>query len=126
APASAASIGEAEEGLGIALPAELKELLSECNGISGRYGPELVWSAERLLKANIEFRTFPDFRELYMPFDCLLFFGDNGGGDQFAYRILDRVIRYEEIYRWEHESDSRVWEAGSLQSFFQRWFSKAS
>jgi hypothetical protein len=34
-----------------------------------------------------------DFKELYMPFDCLLFFADAGNGDQFGYPICDGVIR---------------------------------
>lgn len=30
-------------------------------------------------------RGLPAAAQLYMPFDALLFFGDNGGGDQFAF-----------------------------------------
>ncbi|MEU9917381.1 SMI1/KNR4 family protein [Streptomyces sp. NPDC051001] len=51
-------------------------------------------------------------RRLYMPFDALLFFGDNGGGDHFAF--VQRPQR-PDIFVWEHESDSRRWVAGDLR-----------
>jgi hypothetical protein len=55
-----------------------------------------------------------------MPFDCLFFFGGDGGGDQFAYRVLAGQIRDTSwIFRWEHESDNREWFASSLEQFFK-------
>jgi hypothetical protein len=119
APASFDSILEVEKGLNVALPAELKELLMECNGVSGKYGPEFVWPAERILKGNLEFRTFPDFPNIYMPFNCLLFFGDDGGGDQYAYRILNGVVRSNGIFEWVHETDSRTRVAWDLQDYLE-------
>jgi hypothetical protein len=121
APAPASSILEAETGLAIALPDELKELLSECNGISGRYGPAIVWTAERILKDNTEFRTFPDFPDLYMPFNCLLFFGDDGGGDQYGYRILNGAITsHSGIFEWVHENDGRNRVAWDLTDYLEK------
>jgi hypothetical protein len=41
----------------------------------------------RVVSDNIQFRSNSDFANLYMPFDAVLFFGDDGGGDQYAYGI---------------------------------------
>jgi hypothetical protein len=120
-PASEKQILAAEKALGVKLPDELRELLLETNGVTGKYGPTLIWPVERIATDNLEFRRLPDFRELYMPFDQLLFIGDNGGGDQFAYAILDGVIRQSKIYRWCHETDAREYCAGSLIRFFESW-----
>jgi hypothetical protein len=40
---------------------------------------------QEIIERNTEFRQSADFAELYMSFDQLMFMGDNGGGDQFAY-----------------------------------------
>lgn len=55
-----------------------------------------------------------DLAELYLPFDGLLFFGDNGGGDQFAFVLRDNR---RDIFVWDHETDSRYWVAGHLESY---------
>lgn len=82
---------------------------------------EMIWPAAEIERRNREFRANPDFRSLYMPFDHLLFFGDDGGGDQFAFAIdADGEIRKLDVFRWEHESDSRSWFAGRLEQFFER------
>src|SRR5690606_32408843 len=79
-----AVISDAEASLGGALPDDLRSLLEESNGVSGRFGLGLVWPIERIVSDNVLFRTNPDFVDLYMPFDPLLFFADAGNGDQFA------------------------------------------
>jgi SMI1-KNR4 cell-wall len=53
-----------------------------------------------------------------MPFDPLLFFADAGNGDQFAFLWKPRR---DEIFVWDHESDSRSWVAGSLHQYLQWW-----
>nr|WP_329202312.1 MULTISPECIES: SMI1/KNR4 family protein [unclassified Streptomyces] len=55
--------------------------------------------------------------QLYMPFDALLFFGDNGGGDQFAFV---QTPRRPDVFVWEHETDSRRWVAGDLRDYLGR------
>ena len=79
---------EVEKKLNTKLPVQLKEVLLETDGVTAEYGERLIWSASEIIKHNIEFRQNSDFKELYMPFDHLLFFGDDGGGDQFAYGII--------------------------------------
>src|SRR5713226_7983628 len=105
APIDHNTINQAEERLSIKLPDDLRDLLLETNGIWGPSGSGLIWAAEKTISENITFRTFSDFRELYMPFDHLLFFADDGSGDQFAFRILAGKIRYQDVYRWVHEND---------------------
>ncbi len=115
-------IAETENSLNLVLPTELSGLLSETNGLyhSTSY-TDMVWSAESIQKTNLEFRGNPDFAELYMPFDALLFFGDAGNGDQFAFRILANEIRMPDVYIWSHENDSRTWIASSLKTFIEWW-----
>jgi hypothetical protein len=120
-PASALHLAEAEKDLGIAFPKELRQLLSEADGVEGAHGLAVVWPVVRIQKDNLEFRSNSALRELYMPFDCLLFFGNDGGGDQFGYAILDGVVRRDDIYRWNHENDSREWAAPTLRQYLERW-----
>jgi len=72
-PGNQEIIKQTEKQLSIKMPDDLRGLLLETNGIWGP-GTGLIWTAERILSDNISFRTQPDFRELYMPFDNLLFF----------------------------------------------------
>ena len=123
APCSPEEIDQIEQSLSITLPPELRGLLDETDGVVGEYGLNLIWPAERIAKDNLQFRTYPDFRTLYMPFDSLLFFGDAGNGDQFAFPVLDGEIRRKDIFAWNHEDDSRTWIAPSLEQFFEWFFS---
>ncbi|WP_338057949.1 SMI1/KNR4 family protein [Streptomyces dangxiongensis] len=84
-PATPDALTAIEEQLGQPLPAPLRELLTETDGIEANYGTEVIWTAEKILEENLSFRGNEQFRNLYMPFDALMFFGDNGGGDQFAF-----------------------------------------
>ena len=103
------AISMAERDLQIQLPSELAEVLSESDGVMGQYGLGLVWPIERIRSENIAFRGNEQFRELYMPFDNLLFFADAGNGDQFAFAICAAAVRRPDIFAWNHENDSRSW-----------------
>ena len=119
-PAAEAHIAAVEQSLGLELPPALRDFLREADGMKAHYS-EMIWPAAEIERRNREFRANPDFRSLYMPFDHLLFFGDDGGGDQFAFAIdADGEIRKLDVFRWEHESDSRSWFAGRLEQFFER------
>lgn len=120
---SQAALVSVEKALRVALPAELRELLRESDGIAGEDGLGLCWSAQRIRDDNQEFRSNEDFRELYMPFDPLLFFADAGNGDQFAFVICAGRISRPDIFVWDHETDSRTWVAPSLETFFDWWLS---
>ena len=119
-PATTAELRQIETTFGVALPADLRSLLLESNGVAAYYSAPLVWSAAEMIHQNLFFRRNPEFRDLYMPFDALLFFGAEGTGDQFAYRVLGGQIHDGAIYEWDHESDNRQWFAHNLEDYFKR------
>ena len=90
-PVSSGQIVAADSSLGVKMPADLRELLCETNGVEGEYGLGLVWNLDRIVEYNLMFRKNPDFRDLYMPFDHLYFFADAGSGDQFAFPLMQTV-----------------------------------
>ncbi|MFE8965325.1 SMI1/KNR4 family protein [Streptomyces albogriseolus] len=117
APVDAAALREAERRLGRALPAQLDVLLRETDGVADAYGTDVVWPLAQIVEQNLMFGSGEAFAGLYMPFDSLLFFGDNGGGDQFALVVASGR---DDVFVWEHETDSRVWVAGGLQEYLRR------
>jgi hypothetical protein len=125
-PAAQAALAAAERELGLAMPAELRALLAETDGVADRYGAQVVWPASLISRQNQEFRSRPEFRALYMPFDALLFFGERGNGDQYFYRVLAGAVRDPDVFRWDHETDSRVWYAPSLAPFLEATLAEAS
>jgi hypothetical protein len=115
-------IATLEAFLGVALPDDLKNLLFESNGVQGRKGNSLIWSTEESLQRNQEMRT-PEMRANYLSFEHLLFFADAGNGDQFAYGIIQGEVKFQKIYAWKHEDDSRICFASSLEAFLTGWLS---
>jgi SMI1-KNR4 cell-wall len=121
-PVAPERLGVAEERLRVVLPRDLKSLLLESDGVHGEYGPGLLWSLDRIQHDNFDFRSNPAFKDLYMPFDNLLFIADAGNGDQFAYGIkASGRIEAPDIYVWSHENDGRIWCAPDLRTFFEWW-----
>ncbi|MDX2702655.1 SMI1/KNR4 family protein [Streptomyces sp. PA03-6a] len=116
-PVDRAALAEAEQRLGRALPAQLTALLLEADGMVGTYGKDVVWSLHRIVEQNLLFWSPDAFPGLYMPFDALLFFGDNGGGDQFAFV---QTPKRPDIFVWDHEDDSRLWAARELDDYLRR------
>ncbi|MER6076636.1 SMI1/KNR4 family protein [Streptomyces sp. NPDC001817] len=92
-----------ERALGQRLPEDLAELLQECNGVTYQ-GLDVIWPVERIIADNAAFRVSREFVDLYMPFEPLMFFGSNWGGDQFA---CIRTPARDEVFVWDHETDSR-------------------
>ncbi|MGC4985891.1 SMI1/KNR4 family protein [Streptomyces sp. DT193] len=110
-------LAEAQERLGRTLPAELRALLLESDGVIGHTDTDTIWPLDRIVEQNLLFWSDETLAQLYMPFDALLFFGDNGGGDQFAF--VQKPGR-PDIFVWEHESDSRRWVASGLRDYLGR------
>ncbi|MFF0107167.1 SMI1/KNR4 family protein [Streptomyces hirsutus] len=115
-PADSDVVNRVEVVLGQELPVDLRDFLLESNGLTDEYGTDVVWSAERILRDNLAFRGDAEYRSLYMSFDSLLFFGDNGGGDQFAFV---RQPERNEVFVWDHETDSRVLMSSNLESYIR-------
>ena len=122
-PAGEQTLSAAETQLGMRLPQELRELLAESNGVLGEYDLALIWPIERIVADNRLFREDESFRELYMPFDGLLFFADAGNGDQFAFAVAGGQVRRPDIFVWDHEEDSRTWLAKDLGDYLEGWLS---
>jgi len=114
-------IKRAEKVIGVLFPNDLRACLLESDGLEGEYGLGLIWSLTRIVRENQRFREEEEFKELYMPFDCLLFFADAGNGDQFAFPIQDGKVRRGDVFVWNHEDDSRAWVAPSLSEYLEWW-----
>jgi hypothetical protein len=119
-PASAREIGHAERELGIEFPADLRQLLGATNGVAANHGAPLVWPVEEIIAQNRHFRTSREFARLYAPFTDLLFFGAEGNGDQFAYRLDGGRVTDPSIHEWDHETDARVRFASGLNEYISR------
>lgn len=119
-PATKEELTDIQKCLHVELPNDLYQLLRETNGVEGEYG-DFIWSASKIKTENMNMRNIDDFKDLYMPFDCLLFFADGGNGDLFGYSILNGMVQRDDIYVWNHESDSRTWVAPSLKTFMEWW-----
>ncbi|WP_282795420.1 SMI1/KNR4 family protein [Streptomyces sp. CC224B] len=117
APVDSAAVAAAEQRLGCRLPTVLASLLQETDGVVGHDGADTVWPLARVVEDNLRFWSDPVFASLYMSFDPLLFFGDNGGGDQFAFV---RSPARDDVYVWDHEDDSRRWVARDLRDYLGR------
>ena len=116
-PAGGAAISEIERRLGDPVPADLRALLSQTDGVLDEYASDVVWTAGRIAEDNALFRADASFAELYQPFTGLLFFGDNGGGDQFAFVVNDPQAG---VVVWEHETDSRRRVADDLADYLRQ------
>ena len=107
------------------LPDELLDLYAQTDGIGelleGTEIGELIWSVQRVLETNREYRSLAAFKELYMSFDQLLFLADGGNGDLFGCIVLNGRFDRRDIFVWNHEDDSRTWVAPDLATFVKWW-----
>ncbi|MFD0688093.1 SMI1/KNR4 family protein [Actinomadura fibrosa] len=120
-PAAERALRRAEETLGHLLPDDLAELLGETDGVVDANGYNLVFSVEQLVQGNLEMRTYPALKRLYMAFDQLLFFSDiPGDGSLFAYALVPEGR--PDVFVWDHRTDGRRCVAPSLEHFIEAWF----
>lgn len=129
-PCSESTIQAAENIVGHTFPKELKELLREMNGDKW-----CILSAEEIME-NVERN-----REIYLPLfemdlsreeyeekiDRFVFFGTNGCGDYYCYRVRpDGTTDESAIYIWEHEelAEPCCWKvvASSMAEFLTRYY----
>lgn len=122
APATKNELQVIQEELNVELPMALAELYSETNGVYGDYGVSYIWSTQQLVKENMFFRTLHEYRDSMMPLHNFLFFSDAGNGDLFGYSLLNGRVHDDNIYVWNHEDDSRIVIASSLEEFIEGWF----
>jgi hypothetical protein len=115
-PAPASRIADAGHRLGRALPDDLRGLLRESDGVLGHHLVDTVWSVDAIVERNLSMRTDAAFARLYQPFDGLLFFGDNGGGDHFAFAWEPALPG---VVVWDHETDERRTAAPTLRAYLR-------
>lgn len=120
-PATPEQLEEVVKQLNVKLPSKLSDLLKQTNGVFDQHYCPFVWSTKRVIEDNLFFRNFEDYKDIYMPFDHLLFFSDSGCGDLFGFAILNGQVQTEDIFVWDHETDSRKWIAASLEIFLKGW-----
>ena len=110
-----------EEALHVALPPDLRSLLSETNGVLGEFGLHLIWSTDEIEELNRQRREDPGFRSTYMPLDSLLLFADAGDGEMFALGIIDGTIQRPFVYVWNPIDDSRTFVSQSIRRYLEGW-----
>lgn len=125
-PVSHLHLQALQEHLGVReLPTELMQLYQETDGVdeilNGEKIGQLIWTVERVIKTNHEYRNNRDFKNLYMSFDQLLFISDAGNGDLFGFVTLDGGFPRNDLFVWNHEDDSRNWVAPNLAKFIEWW-----
>lgn len=117
------------------LPPELEELYLQTNGIddllyikqsdeSIKMG-HLIWPVERVIETNISKRTSPADKRIYKSFDNLFFFADAGNGDLFGFESRNGSFEKSDVYIWDHEDDSREWQAPNMTAFLKGWLTGA-
>jgi len=117
-PATPEQLKEIEVTFNLEITNELTNLLKESNGVDGGLR---IWTIKEIIEENVDRRTLEVFKDSYMSFDSLLFFGDAGNGDFFGFSIINDEIQKSDIYVWNHEDDSRTWIAPSLEKLFIWW-----
>jgi hypothetical protein len=123
-PVTPHRLAEIEAFLALTLLPDLRALLTEMDGIydtSGHY--HLIMPAADILATNQLFRDNPAFRDAFQPFDSLLFFGQAGNGDLFAYPVPAHGEPGDTIIAWDHEDNRRRVVAPNLRTFIEDWVS---
>lgn len=120
-PASTEKLAEVEMQLNVKLPPKLSDLLNQTDGIFDQYNYPYVWSTNQIIEENLSVRNIEDYKDLYMPFDHLLFFSDSGCGDLFGFAILNGQVETDNIFVWDHETDCRNLVAVALEIFLKDW-----
>ena len=114
-PAKAWAIGAAEKKLRIAFPNELKDLLLELDG-----DDNLLHSVKQIVENTL--LTRKALGEYYEGLSELLFIAGNGCGDYYTYLITNGSIASNQILRWEHEDNSRVFVADGLADLIDKYY----
>lgn len=115
-PADRVAIRACEEALGHPLPGDLADVLLRADGILQKHtGDNILWPLKDIARANTEFRD-GTFGDLYMSFDDVVFFGDPANGDQF----FIATTGIQEVYLWDHETDSRTWITSSVTNYLKQ------
>jgi hypothetical protein len=113
-------IEDLERVFGVRPSESLTSLLQESNGVHVCFGTPLVFSVEEIIRTNCEMREGARYRDSWIPFDRLLFFGGAGvDGILFAFPIIAGRIDRDRVYAWVPIEDSCKWQADSLRKYIE-------
>jgi cell wall assembly regulator SMI1 len=116
-PAPKALILDSESKLGRTLPADLVALLSESNGFTTARGDSVIEPIDYIISDTLDLWSYED---LYIAPKTMVAFGGPGDGDRYFFPILPNGEYKDEVYLWDHETDSRKWISQSLADFLYR------
>lgn len=119
-PATSSMVDELEKTFAVQLPQSFRELLLETNGLHGSYELGVVYHIDGIKSFNLEMRQDEFNRKNYMPFDHLLFFGDDGAGARFGFPIPPANIVINRVFLWEPIGDDRYLKDLSLEDYLKR------
>lgn len=124
-PAAPAVLAAIESALGVELPADLRALYGEMNGVyETAWYWNIVMPAAEIVRENTELRGLNEGEDppLYATnFTDYLFFGGRGNGDLFGFPIEDGIVRPDLVVDRDHELDEITPIATSLSDFLRWW-----
>jgi hypothetical protein len=116
--ASTAELDGLETEFNFRLPAQYRELMLQTNGVFGEYELPIVDDFAAVREMNREARS--SSHDGCMPLDHLFFISDMyGNGDLVGYGIRRDRWEFPSLFRWDHEDDSRQWEAPDLKTWLE-------
>ena len=90
----------------------------QTNGVFDEYGCAIIDDVASVRLMNRDARSVS--HDGYMPLDHLFFVSSAyGNGDLVGYGIRRDAWEYPALFRWDHEDDSRQWEAPDLKTWFE-------
>ena len=129
-PALPQDIAALENLLEVKFPIDLRELLSESNGVMDcmQYKQEwmeigwLLWPVAEIQKQITWFRSNTVYRGYETRFDDFLFFAGAGfDGIVFGYSIASSKVKQDGIYVWYPIRDMANMVVSSLEAFIDEW-----
>lgn len=109
-----------EAEFNLQLPSQYRELLLQTNGVFDEYDCPIIDDIEGVRWMNRNVREL----DCYMPLDHIFFISSvYGNGDYVGYGLRRDAWEYPALFRWDHEDDSRKWEAPDLKTWFE-WFQR--
>src|SRR5581483_1491366 len=115
-PASPSALKKASLRLGMPLPHDLLSFYRFSNGLTC-YGRDLIYPIDRLVEENLFCRKLSH----YMPMSHFVFFGGDGGGDEYAFgRRMDGEY-HSTVFVWRNGTDEREEYEGCLERYLARW-----
>jgi hypothetical protein len=116
-PVSNAELDALEAEFGFRLPQQYRELMLQSNGVVCEYD-SVIDDLAAVCDMNREARS--SSHDGCMPLDHLFFISSvYGNGDLVGYGIRRDEWGYPSLYRWDHEDDSRNYEAPDLKSWLE-------